>query len=37
VAPFKGGQEAERFNEVRKGDQVVLRVTEALLIEVTKP
>jgi hypothetical protein len=37
LATFKVGKEAKRFNEVKKGDQVVLRVTEALLIDVTKP
>jgi hypothetical protein len=37
LATLKVGKEAKRFNEVKKGDQVVLRVTEALLIDVTKP
>jgi hypothetical protein len=33
----KVGKETKRFNEVKPGDQVVLRVTEALLIALTKP
>ena len=37
LATLKVGKAAKRFNEVKKGDQVVLRVTEALLIDVTKP
>jgi hypothetical protein len=37
LTTLKVGEAAKRFNEVKKGDQVVLRVTEALLIDVTKP
>jgi hypothetical protein len=37
LVTLKVGEAAKRFNEVKKGDQVVLRVTEALLIDVTKP
>lgn len=37
LATLKVGEAAKRFNEVKKGDQVVLRVTEALLIDVSKP
>jgi hypothetical protein len=37
LTTLKVGEAAKRFNEVKKGDQVVLRVTEALLINVAKP
>ena len=36
VATFKVDKSVERFSEVKKGDQVVLRVTDALAILVTK-
>jgi hypothetical protein len=31
------GPEAKRFDEVKKGDQVTLNVTEAVAISVSKP
>lgn len=37
LATYKVGPSVKRFNAVKKGDQVVLRVTEALAIVVTKP
>jgi hypothetical protein len=37
LSTMKVGPAAKRFKEVKKGDQVVLRVTEALLIDVSKP
>jgi hypothetical protein len=30
------GPEVKRFNEVKKGDQVVVQVTEALAVSVQK-
>jgi len=30
-------KEAKRFTEVKKGDQVVLRITEAPVVAVAKP
>jgi Cu/Ag efflux protein CusF len=34
---FKVGEQAKRFNEVKKGDQVVVQYTQALGISVTTP
>ncbi len=36
VMTYKVDKSVMRFNEVKKGDQIVLRVTEALAITVTK-
>jgi Cu/Ag efflux protein CusF len=37
VRTFTVGPEAKRFDEVKKGDQVTLNVTEAVAISVSKP
>jgi Cu/Ag efflux protein CusF len=37
VQSFKVGKQVKNFKEVKKGDQVVLRVTEALALTVEKP
>ena len=37
LVTFKVDKSAKRFKEVKKGDQVVLRYTEAFAINVTKP
>jgi hypothetical protein len=37
VTTYKVGDAVKRFNEVKTGDQVVLRVTDALAILVEKP
>ena len=37
VTTYKVGDAVKRFNEVKAGDQVVLRVTDALAILVEKP
>jgi Cu/Ag efflux protein CusF len=37
VKTLKVGKQVKNFKEVKKGDQVVLRFTEALALEVTKP
>ena len=34
---FKVGDAVERFNEIKVGDQVVIRVTEAIALAVVKP
>jgi hypothetical protein len=37
VHTFKVDPAAKRFNEVKKGDQVTIKMTEAIAISVTKP
>ena len=37
VKTFKVDKSVKRFKEVKKGDQVVMRYSEALALEVTKP
>ena len=37
VRTYKVGPEAKRFNEIKKGDQVVLRVTQAVALSVGNP
>ena len=37
VSTFKVGPEAKNFGQIKKGDQVVLRYTEALALSVVKP
>jgi hypothetical protein len=37
VKTFKVDQSVQRFDQIRKGDQVVVNYTEALLIAVVKP
>jgi hypothetical protein len=37
VRTYKVGDAVQRLNEVKTGDQVVLRVTDALAILVEKP
>ena len=34
---FKVSDAVERFNEIKPGDQVVIRVTEAIALAVVKP
>ena len=36
IQTYKVGEEVKNFKQVKKGDQVVLRVTEALALEVEK-
>ncbi|MGO9689996.1 MAG: hypothetical protein ACLP2X_15830 [Syntrophobacteraceae bacterium] len=36
IRTYKVGKEVKKFKQVKKGDQVVLRVTEALALEVEK-
>ena len=37
VRTFKVGTEAKNFGQIKKGDQVVLRFTEAMALSVVKP
>ena len=37
VRTYKVGPEAKRFNEIKRGDQVVLRVTQAVALSVGNP
>ena len=37
VRTFKVGQEVKNFAQIKKGDQVVLRLTEAIALSVVKP
>jgi hypothetical protein len=37
IRTYKVGDAVQRFNEVKTGDQVVLRITDALAILVEKP
>jgi hypothetical protein len=34
---FKVSDAVQKFDQIRKGDQVVLQVTDAIMINVTKP
>jgi hypothetical protein len=36
IRTYRVGKEVKKFKHVKKGDQVVLRVTEALALEVEK-
>jgi Cu/Ag efflux protein CusF len=37
VRTYKVSPEAKRFNEIKRGDQVVLRVTQAVALSVVRP